>query len=87
MISLDVTSSCIAPRRRCAMTNRDKRRWDRFVCIKSASWCDRLRAITFMQNKNCGGSGLRLLYNNDTPLMGPMIEGASPECSADHRNW
>lgn len=67
---------CIAPHRRCAMTNRD-----------NESWCDRLRAITSMQNKNCGGSGLRLLYDNDTPLMGPKIEGVSPECFTNHENW
>ena len=41
-------------------------------------------ARTSMQNRNCGGSGLRLLYDNDTPRMGPMIEGASPECTANH---
>ena len=52
-----------------------------------SSWCERLAAITSMQNKNRGGSGLRLPYDNDTPLMGPKIEGASPECSANHRNW
>lgn len=44
-------------------------------------------AITSMQDKDYGGLGLRLLHNNDTPLMGPKIEGASPECSANHRDW
>lgn len=38
------------------------------------------------KKRNRGGSGLRLLHNNDTPQMGPKKEGASPEWVTNHNH-
>lgn len=44
-----------------------------------------------MQNRNYGGSGLRLLHNNDTPHLGPMkmvqVQSVLLTIATDDVNW
>ena len=44
-----------------------------------------------MQNRNYGGSGLRLLHNNDTPHLGPkkmvQVQSVLLTIATDDVNW
>lgn len=69
----------IAPYRRYAIASRIERGYP-------TNPSDRLAARISMQNRNRGGSVVATAPDNDTPLMGSMIIGASPEWVTDHNH-